>query len=155
MQSHQGNVAATGHMEVLKAMGYFSETLPSYDAVIESHPSNAVAATSRAEVLEAMGRFDDALAAYRAIYERFPWDEVTRNGYAWLLGQRGDLKAAFARLPEHPRSEEDWIALLLCGLIGLEASRFAEARRSFAKAETSPGVHVPQLSQDTPPSDGW
>ena len=67
---------------------------------------------------------------------------MTRNGYAWLLGQRGDLKAAFALLPEHPCSEEDWIALLLRGLIGLEASRFAEARSSFAKAETSPFLGV-------------
>ncbi|MEO5327477.1 MAG: tetratricopeptide repeat protein [Magnetococcus sp. THC-1_WYH] len=148
IQEFPGNeVAKNGRAEVLKSLNRLDDALLAYDAVIQEFPGDVVSRTGRAEVLKSLNRLDDALAAYDAAIQEFPGDEVARNGKASVLVLQGKDQEAVALLSHVAgvaRTNEDWIARHIVGMIYVRSGRWEEAESVFIEGFD----HGPPFNKD-------
>jgi tetratricopeptide (TPR) repeat protein len=127
-------VARNGRAEVLKALGRLDEAFQEYDSTVRDFPHNVVARTGRAEVLKAQGSLEGALQEYEHTLQVFPNDAVARNGKASVLVLLERCEEALTLLPETtPRTESDWVAFHIRGMIALKRGDLGRAIEIFER----------------------
>ena len=136
IDAHPENVAArNGRAEVLKALNRLEEALAAYEETIAAHPEDVVARNGRAGVLKTMHRLEEALEAYEEGLARDTEDTYAKNGRGGVLLMMGKLDEAQAQLSlsHAPRTQGDWAAQYLCGVIHLKKGEIDAASRLFSE----------------------
>ncbi|MBF8271539.1 MAG: hypothetical protein HW380_644 [Magnetococcales bacterium] len=83
--------------------------------------------------MKSLNRLEDSLLAYGVVLRQAPWNQVARNGKAsvLILLEKPDEAMTMLSHHERPRTNDDWIAQHMVGMVHVRAGRLAEAQAIF------------------------
>ncbi|HEX2554245.1 MAG TPA: tetratricopeptide repeat protein [Microvirga sp.] len=125
-------LVANGFANVVKECGDFPKALSLYDTNTQRFPFDLISKLGRANILKRLGNYSDALDAYSAVLQQWSDYAAARNAKAALLtvlGRFGEAEQLLVHVA--PRTEDDWIAFHIRGMIWLKSGQVDRAVGHF------------------------
>lgn len=127
-------IARNGRANALKLNGEFEKALQAYEQNVKDFPYDLYSLDGRADLLKRLGSYRESLVAYDLVIDRQPHYRraiVSKAAVLVALEKVADAKQILE--VNETRTEDDWVALHILGMLALKQNKFDLAEKHFRR----------------------